>query len=82
MIGALRQPDTMLATVRCLALRHVGYGVVSPQYQSVGEALLWTLRTGLGEAATPAVMAAWQAAYAMLSGAMLQAVAGADQQAA
>lgn len=73
-VGALRKPDTMLVTVRGLALRHVGYGVVAPQYDSVREALLWTLQTGLGEAATPEVMAAWAAAYALLSGAMLQAV--------
>ncbi len=73
-VGALRKPDTMLVTVRGLALRHVGYGVVAPQYASVGAALLWTLRTGLGAAATSEVMAAWEAAYALLSGAMLQAI--------
>ena len=36
----------------------------------VGEALLWTLRKGLGEAFTPDVEAAWSNVYGTLASAM------------
>lgn len=53
-----------------LGARHKGYGVTAADYAPVGEALIWTLRQGLGAAFTPAVEAAWGAAYALLSAAM------------
>lgn len=70
-VDALREPETMLATVRALALRHVRYGVVASQYASVGQALVWTVEQGLGPSASPEILAAWGAAYALLSEAML-----------
>ena len=70
-VGALRKPDAMLITVRALAQRHVHYGVVASQYASVGEALVWTVRLGLGDAATSEILEAWTAAYTLLSEAML-----------
>jgi nitric oxide dioxygenase len=70
-VGALHEADRMRETVATLARRHVGYGVVPAQYASVGEALLWTLQQGLGPAATPEVLAAWTAAYGLLSDTML-----------
>ena len=75
-VGALRKPDTMLVTVQALALRHVRYGVVATHYASVGEALIWTIRLGLGAAATPEVLAAWVVAYDLLSRAMLASLDG------
>lgn len=72
-VKELRQPETMLAAVRALAVRHVAYGVVDAQYASVGAALLWTLQQGLGEACTPEVLAAWTAAYGALSTVMIEA---------
>lgn len=70
-VGALRRPEAMLVTVGSLAARHVRYGVVASQYASVGEALVWTVEQGLGEAASSEILAAWSAAYALLSEAML-----------
>ena len=72
-VGALQRPEAMLDAVRALAVRHVRYGVVDAQYASVGAALLWTIEQGLGPACTPAVRAAWAAAYALLSEAMIGA---------
>jgi hemoglobin-like flavoprotein len=72
-IAALRQPDSMLATVRALAARHVGYGVVDAHYSTVGIALLWTIEQGLGEACSPEILEAWAAAYALLSAVMIAA---------
>ena len=71
--GALREPDRLLPAVQALAVRHAGYGVTAAHYASVGTALLWTLEQGLGEAATPEVIGAWAAAYALLSGTMIAA---------
>ena len=48
-------------------------------YASVGQALLWTLERGLGEAFTPEVRDAWAAAYALLSAAMIEAAAEAGR---
>lgn len=70
-VGSLRKPESMLATVHALARRHVGYGVVESHYTSVGEALVWTVERGLGSAATPEILVAWVAAYTILSDAML-----------
>ena len=81
-VGALRKPDTMLGTVRALAQRHVRYGVVESHYASVGEALIWTVRLGLGNAATPEVVASWVSAYALLSNAMLGSLESGPQQSA
>jgi hemoglobin-like flavoprotein len=59
-----------------LGRRHVSYGVEAEHYDTVGTALLWTLRTGLGAAFTPEVEAAWTAAYRTLAGAMKEAAYG------
>jgi hemoglobin-like flavoprotein len=60
----------LLPEVRDLALRHVQYGVKDGDYDTVGGALLWTLKTGLGKAFTPGVAEAWNTAYTTLSDAM------------
>jgi hemoglobin-like flavoprotein len=59
-----------------LGRRHVPYGVKAEHYDTVGAALLWTLRTGLGSAFTPEVEAAWTTAYRTLAGAMKEAAYG------
>lgn len=74
-VGSLRQPIPMLAAVRALAVRHVGYGVQERHYPTVGAALLWTLEAGLGEAWTPPLAAAWAEAFAVVSGTMIEAAA-------
>jgi hypothetical protein len=57
-----------------LGQRHAGSGVRPESYATVGAALLWTLEQGLGVKFTPQVRAAWTAAYALLSGLMLEGV--------
>jgi hemoglobin-like flavoprotein len=69
----LKQPERLLPAVRLLGQRHVGYGVQSSHYQTVGEALLWTLGQGLGDKFTPAVEEAWTAAYLLLAATMQEA---------
>src|SRR6266404_190010 len=52
-VASLDRLDKILPAVKDLAVRHVGYGVEDRHYAKVGEALIWTLEAGLGEAFTP-----------------------------
>ena len=71
-VRSLNRIDALLPTIDELALRHVRYGVVERHYATVGEALLWTLERGLGDAFCPVTKEAWSAAYGLLSGRMVQ----------
>jgi hemoglobin-like flavoprotein len=71
----LHQVETIIPAVQDLGRRHIGYGVTEAHYQPVGEALIWTLDKGLGEAFTPEVKGAWLAAYTTLAGVMTAAAA-------
>jgi hemoglobin-like flavoprotein len=72
-VNGLDRAETILPTVRQLAQRHVHYGVKEDHYATVGQALTETLAAGLGTAFTSDVRAAWQAAYGLLAGAMIDA---------
>jgi len=74
-VNSLDRMEQLLPVVRSLGTRHVVYGVRDKDYDTVGQALLWTLRKGLGEAFTPDVEAAWTNVYATLA-AEMQSVAG------
>ena len=72
-VNSLDRMEQLLPVVRSLGTRHVGYGVQDKHYETVGKALLWTLRKGLGEAFTPDVEAAWSHVYATLANEMQSA---------
>ncbi|MDG4854993.1 MAG: hemin receptor [Mesorhizobium sp.] len=72
-VHGLSRAETILPAVQDLARRHVGYGVEEHHYPIVGQALIETLEAGLGEAFTPQVREAWQAAYGLLAGVMIVA---------
>jgi hemoglobin-like flavoprotein len=72
-VNGLDDLDAIAPAVCDLAKRHVAYGVRPEHYAPVGAALLWTLEQGLGGDFTPAVSAAWTAAYAALSDMMIAA---------
>ena len=69
-VSSLDRMEQLLPVVRSLGTRHVDYGVRDKDYDTVGRALLWTLRKGLGEAFTPDVEAAWSNVYATLASEM------------
>ena len=69
-VNSLDRMEQLLPVVQSLGTRHVSYGVRDKDYDTVGQALLWTLRKGLGEAFTPDVEAAWSDVYATLASAM------------
>ena len=69
-VGGLNHLDRIVPAVKALGARHSGYGVTAAHYAIVGEALLWTLERGLGEAFTPEVGAAWTKVYGVLAATM------------
>lgn len=75
-VKGLARPEQLLPAVEALGRRHAAYGVAPAHYGTVGAALLWTLAQGLGDGFTPAVEAAWAAAYELLAGVMMSAAAG------
>ena len=70
----LPEPGKVSPAIRDLAVRHVGYGVRLADYDTLAEALLWTLEQALGKAFTPAVRQAWTVCYDELAGEMKAAV--------
>jgi hemoglobin-like flavoprotein len=69
-VGGLHNLDALVPAVKALGARHVGYGAKPQHYAVVGEALLWTLERGLGEAFTPEVRESWTKVYGTLSAVM------------
>ena len=78
-VGGLSDLPGVLPAASALAKRHVGYGARPEHYAVVGETLLWTLERGLGSHWTPQLAAAWTAAYAILSGFMIEEAYGRPQ---
>lgn len=66
-VGGLDRLDQLVPAVRQLGLRHAGYQVREAHYETVGEALLWTLERGLGPDFTPATKEAWAKVYGVLA---------------
>ena len=56
-----------------LGRRHVKYGVKHQDYDTVADALLWTLQQGLGKEFTPEVESSWIAVYKQLASTMKEA---------
>lgn len=71
--NGLNSPDVLVPIVQSLGVKHVSYGVKDQHYDTVGQALIWTLEQGLAGAFTPEVKTAWLSAYSLLSGIMKDA---------
>jgi len=78
-VNSLGDFDAIVPVARDLAKRHIAYGVTPEHYPLVGSALLWTLEQGLADEFTPALRAAWEAAYSTLSEAMIASAYPASQ---
>jgi len=72
-VKGLDRLDQLVPVVKDLGRRHDGYGVTDKHYDTVAEALLWTLEAGLGRAFTPEVKDAWVAVYTLLATTMKDA---------
>jgi hemoglobin-like flavoprotein len=72
-VAGLKDLESVIPIVQKLAVNHVDYGVEDWHYEVVGEALLWALEQGLGEAFSEDVKDAWFTAYSILAGVMIEA---------
>jgi hemoglobin-like flavoprotein len=74
-VEAISDFDAFAPRVRDLAARHVGYGVQTHHYLSVGEALIGALATHLATHWDDALEAAWRRAYNLVAEVMMAAAA-------
>ena len=77
-VAGLERLDAIRSAVKDLGRRHADFGVKEEHYESVGAALLWTLRQGLVEEFTPEVEEAWTETYGMLTAIMKDGAAAAQ----
>lgn len=70
-VTKLDKLDTIMTEIKSLAQRHKKYGAVKDHYAVVGECLIFTLKTGLGDRWNPQIEAAWAAVYNALASAMI-----------
>ncbi|WP_224248719.1 globin family protein [Hyalangium gracile] len=76
-VDGLTNPQRLIPVLEQLGVRHAGYMVQDHHYGLVGEALLWTLREGLGDGFTPETESAWKEVYGLVAGVMKKAAASA-----
>ena len=75
-VRGLDRADQIVPAAQKLAVKHVEYGVTAQHYTLVGNALLRTLKKGLGAEFTPEVRDAWISAYRLLADVMRTAAYG------
>lgn len=74
-VRGLDKPGSILPGVKALGRRHSSYGVKDEDYDTVGEALIFTLEESLKEDFTAEVKTAWLEVYLLLSNTMKTAAA-------
>ncbi|WP_437590747.1 globin family protein [Sorangium sp. So ce1000] len=74
-VDGLNNLGKLVPVLQALGVRHHGYMVVDRHYDVVGEALLWTLREGLGDGFTREVESAWTEVYGVVADVMKKAAA-------
>ena len=72
-VKGLDHLEQLVPVLQDLGRRHAGYGVADAHYDTVGEALLWTLEKALGRAFTPELRLAWTTVYTLLATTMQEA---------
>ena len=71
-VSGLDNLEALIAPLKASGKAHAGYGVKKEDYDKVGDAFLWTLEQGLGEAFTPEVKEAWTVTYTTVAGVMIE----------
>ncbi len=74
-VNALTKLETIVPAVQDMGRRHVGYGVKDEHYDTVGEALIWTLDAGLKDDFTEDTKTAWIGVYTLVATTMKDAAA-------
>jgi hemoglobin-like flavoprotein len=72
-VNGLTKLETIVPAVQASGVRHIGYKVTAPMYDTVGAALLKTLEQGLGDAWNDDVKEAWTVTYTTLASVMIGA---------
>lgn len=72
-VRGLDRIEELIPVVQSLGARHAQYGVKENHYETVAEALLWTLEKGLGADFTFETKVAWSAVYGLLAQTMKNA---------
>ena len=70
-VGLLRDLDTLVPVLQQLGTKHVDYGVIPAHYEIVGQALMQTLKMGLGDDYTEETEDAWRAIYGVVATTMM-----------
>ncbi len=71
-VASLDKLDQLIPAVKVMGQRHHDYGVELKQYESVGEALLWSLKQSLKDAFTAESEQAWAKTYGLLAEVMMK----------
>jgi hemoglobin-like flavoprotein len=66
-VHGLREPEVLMPIMQYLGQKHVLFGVRDEHYGTVGAALLWTLRQGLGDDFGAENEAAWTRVFGELA---------------
>ncbi|WP_100614760.1 globin family protein [Confluentibacter citreus] len=72
-VAGLSNLEALVPVLQNLGKRHVEYKVEPSHYNTVGAALLDTLKVGLGDDFTPEVKDAWATVYGTMSSVMIDA---------
>ena len=72
-VNALNRLEDVVPAIQAMGRRHKDYGVQRAHYDTVAQALLWTLGQGLGPAFSPDVKDAWTQVYTLLATTMIEA---------
>ena len=77
-VSALDDLEPLIPTLKEMGAAHAGYGVKDAHYNTVANALLWTLEKGLGDSFTDEVKNAWASVYEVLASTMKSGAAEAQ----
>lgn len=72
-VAGLSNLEALVPVLQNLGKRHVDYKVEPAHYNTVGAALLDTLKVGLGDDFTPEVKEAWASVYGTMTTVMIDA---------
>jgi hemoglobin-like flavoprotein len=72
-VEGLDHIEELVPQLQALGERHAGYGVEDHHYETVAEALLWTLEKALDADFTDKTKEAWKAVYSLLAQTMKDA---------
>lgn len=75
-VTAARNPEVSIPGIAALARRHVRYGVVPEHFAAAKDALFWSFKQHLADEFDQETLLAWNAAFEMISGAMIRVMTG------